>query len=94
MEWKKLKVLLKEKLNDERLQFIKYEDTQIKKAVLDLAIQKHVERDRIIKTMSRLKNTDFHNMKTKEYIKEQVPDIDVENIFKPKIKVKKDDDSM
>lgn len=38
IEWKKLKVLLKEKMNDERLQFIKYEDEQIKKSILDLAI--------------------------------------------------------
>jgi hypothetical protein len=31
-EWKKLKVLVKEKLNDDRVQFIKYEDEMIRKS--------------------------------------------------------------
>lgn len=32
VEWKKLKVLVKEKLNEDRVQFIKYEDEMIRKS--------------------------------------------------------------
>lgn len=39
MEWKKLKILAKEKLNDERVQFLKFEENTIKKSLAELTIQ-------------------------------------------------------
>jgi len=59
-----------------------------------LTIQQQIERDRIMKTMTRIRNTDFKNMKTKEYIKNAVPDIDISEIFKIKVEEKKVDESL
>jgi hypothetical protein len=53
-----------------------------------------MERDRIMKTMTRIRNTDFKNMRTKEYIKSAVPDIDISDIFRPKVEEKKVDESL
>ena len=38
MEWKKLKILAKEKMNEERVQFIKFEENTIKKSLAELTI--------------------------------------------------------
>lgn len=61
LEWKKLNVLAKEKLTEERMQFIKFEGEMVRKSMTELAIQQQRERDRVIKTMSKLKNTDFQD---------------------------------
>ena len=39
LEWKKVKILAKEKINEERVQFIKYEEDTIKKSLVELTIQ-------------------------------------------------------
>ena len=42
--------------------------------------------------MGKLKNTDFYDMSMKNFVKEQIPDIDVELIFTPKKVEKKEGD--
>lgn len=39
MEWKKLNVLAKEKQNEERLQYMKFEEETIKRSLIELTIQ-------------------------------------------------------
>eukprot|EP00347_Sterkiella_histriomuscorum_P022113 403331635 len=107
LEWKKLKILAKEKMNEERVQFLKFEENTIKKSLAELTIQQQLERERIRKTMSRVRSmgggigtstlipgvlVDFRNIKTKEYIQYAVPDIDISDIFKPKQVEKKEED--
>lgn len=84
MEWKKLNVLAKEKQNEERLQFMKFEEETIKRSLIELTIQQQLERERIMKTLNKVKKTDFKDQNTKKYIEKQIPDINVEDIFKPK----------
>ncbi len=38
-----------------------------------------------MKTMKKIKNIDFKDPKVKDFIKETLPDIDIEEIFKPKV---------
>jgi hypothetical protein len=38
-EWKKMKILAKEKLNEERIQYIKFEEETIKRSLAELTIQ-------------------------------------------------------
>jgi len=83
LEWKKAKILTKEKLNEERIKFIKEEETTIQKSLAELAIQQQLERERLRRAMRRVRSgaTDFHDMKVKEYVRQSVPDIDLSHIF-------------
>lgn len=38
LEWKKVKIIAKEKLNEERVQFIKFEEDTIRKSLAELTI--------------------------------------------------------
>ena len=94
-EWKKMKVLNKEKQAEDRLQYIKLEEFTIKKSLAELTIQQHLEKERLAKTMRIVaKNNDFRDMKMKEFIQMNVPDIEISHIFKQKEEKKKDDENM
>ncbi len=94
-EWKKMKVLNKEKQAEDRLQYLKLEEFTIKKSLAELTIQQHLEKERLAKTMRLVaKNNDFRDMKMKEFIQMNVPDIEISHIFKQKEEKKKDDENM
>ncbi len=89
-----MNVLAKEKLNEERLVFIKHEEEMIRRSKQELCIQQHRERDRIAKTLGKLRNADFQDKNTKHFVKDAVPDIDVSELFKPKKPEKKEGEDM
>ena len=47
-----------------------------------------------MKTMKKVRNTDFKDMRVKEYLKEEIPDINFDLIFKQKKVDKKEGDDM
>ena len=94
-EVKKMRVLTKERMTEERISTIKLEEYAIKKSLAELTIQQQLEKERLAKTLKKVgKNTDFRDMKMKEYIKTNIPDIELSEIFKPKPNKKKDEDML
>lgn len=90
-----MRVLAKEIQAEERLSTMKLEEFAIKKSLTELTIQQHLERERLARTINKVaKHTDFSDMKMKEYIQTNVPDIDISHIFKAKPEKKKDDENM
>ena len=71
---------------------MKYEDECLRKSMAELTIQQQLERERVMKTLNKVRKTDFADQNTKNYIKEQIPDIDISDIFRPKKVEKKEED--
>lgn len=85
IEFKKLKILAKEKMNEERIQYMKFEEDNIKRSMAELTIQQQLEKERVMKTMKKVSSAlDFKDQKIKAFIKDEIPDIDVSTIFKQK----------
>ena len=92
MEWKKLNVLAKEKLNEERIMFQKHEEAMLKQSKAELTIKQQMEKEKINRALFKLRNPNFKDKKTKEFVNEQIPDINVEELFKKKSPEKKDEE--
>ena len=61
LEWKKLNVMAKDKLIDEKREFTKRQSSLIQKAKVELDLQKMIEKERVQKAMVKFRNVDFYD---------------------------------
>ncbi len=84
LEWKKLNVLAREKIKEERLLFLKQEDAMLWQSKIELLRDERTVKEQMAKTVKKLKGQDFRNKAVIKMAQEAAPDINVEDMFKTK----------
>ena len=90
LEWKKINVIAREKEREERVKQLKSEEEILKKQTLELIIQQHLEKERVQRTIRKVKINELLDNKTKNFLKDQIPDIDIDDIYVKKKEEKKE----
>jgi hypothetical protein len=89
MEWKKLDVLAREKIAEQRVDLLKTQRSELQKSKSELIRIKGLERERISSILGKLKGADIFKNETKQMVMEKLDGIDVEEVFKQRTPKKK-----